>query len=193
MLAIGVVYHDHREAQGSGRGHYAQAVYTGRRLLTAADNTGNEVCKLLVHEVDKVAAVINDDVGAYLQHLAQAVLILLLGAAVLGKDVHAAGSKRRGNIILRGKRIRARDVHFRSAELHNAAEIRGLRLKMDRQRDLESLKGLFIRKAAADTAQNGHVALDPVYFHLARRRKAYIFNNAHKLTPFFTKQFILTL
>ncbi len=70
VLAVGIVYHDHREAQRTGSGHDAQAVNAGRCLLAAADNAGDEVCKLLVHEVDEVAAVVNDNIGADLEHLA---------------------------------------------------------------------------------------------------------------------------
>ena len=105
MLAVGVVYHDHREAQRTGSGHDAQAVNAGRCLLAAADNAGDEVRKLLVHKMDEVAAVVNDDIGADLEHLAQAIFILLLGAAVFRENVHAAGSQRRSDVILSGKRV----------------------------------------------------------------------------------------
>ena len=48
----------------------------------------------------KVAAVIDDDIGADLEHFLKALLILLHRAAVLGEYIHAAAYQRCGNIVL---------------------------------------------------------------------------------------------
>ena len=66
-------------------------------------------------EVDKIAAVVDDDIGANREHGAQMLSIFLHRAAVDGVDVHAARRERRGDVILRGQRVGARDMHLRSA------------------------------------------------------------------------------
>ncbi len=184
MLAVGVVDHDHREAQLARLCHGAQTVNARRGLFAAAYDLRDEVGILRVHEMDKVAAVVDDDVRRDLQHAGEVFVIFPHRAAVGGVDLHPAGGERRGDVVLRGEGVRARDVHLRPAHFQHAAEVRRLCLKVHRQRDLQPRKGLRLLKSRAYAAQNGHVALDPFYFHLAGWGEGYILYNAHSQVPF---------
>ena len=184
VLAVGLVDHDHREAQLMVLRHDLEPVYAGGRLLAAADDAGDEPGVLRVHEVDKVAAVVDYDIRPGLEHAAEAVLIFLHRAAVACKDLHAAVSERRGDVILRRERVRAGDVHLRAAHFEHAAEIRRLCLKVYRQRYLEPGERLRLLKVLTDTAQHRHVALHPVYFHFARGGEGDVFYLAHSDAPY---------
>ena len=179
VLAVGLVDHHHGEAQLPGLVHGPQAVDAGGGLLTAADHPGDQVAVFGVHQVDEVAAVVDDDVGAMLEHAAETGLVFLHGAAVMGIDLDPARSHRRGNIILGGQRVAARDVHLGPALFQHAAEIGRFGLHMHRQRDLQPRKGLFLRKSFLDPAQGRHVPFYPVDFHLAGRGEGYILDQAH--------------
>ena len=159
MLAVGFVDHDHREAQLARAIHCLQAVDTGRCLLAAADDLRDEVGILRVHEVDQVAAVINNNIGRGFKHRAQAAFV-----------------------FLHGERIRAGNIHLCSTHFHDAAEVSGFRLEMHRQSDSQPRERLCAAEILADAAQNGHVSLHPFDFHLTRRRKSYIFYSAHCVT-----------
>ena len=182
MLAVGIVDHDHREAQRPGTIHDAQAVDAGRRLLTAADDLRDEVRELRVHQMHQITAVINDDVRGDGEYAAQMRLILLVRAAVDSVHIHPLGRQCRSNIVLRRQRIRAGDVHLSTAHFEHTAEIRGLSLQMHGQRDLETGKRLLACKIAADVAQNRHMCFYPADLPLSGFRKVQIFDRAHKAT-----------
>ena len=103
MLAVGVVDHDHREAQLARLCHGAQTVNARRGLFAAAYDLRDEVGILRVHEMDKVAAVVDDDVRRDLQHAGEVFVIFPHRAAVGGVDLHPAGGERRGDVVLRGE------------------------------------------------------------------------------------------
>ena len=182
VLAVGFVDHDHREAQLARAIHCLQAVDTGRCLLAAADDLRDEVGILRVHEVDQVAAVINNNIGRGFKHRAQAAFVFLHIAAVARKHLHPARGESGGDIVLRGERIRAGNIHLCSTHFHDAAEVSGFRLEMHRQSDSQPRERLCAAEILADAAQNGHVSLHPFDFHLTRRRKSYIFYSAHCVT-----------
>ena len=83
-----------------------------------------------MHEVDKVAAVINNDIGRGLKHRAQAAFVFLHITAVAREHLHPARGESGGDVVLRGERIRAGNIHLRAAHFHDAAEVSGFRLKM---------------------------------------------------------------
>ena len=105
MLAVGVVDHDHREAQRPGAVHDAQTVDTGRRLLAAANDLRDEVRELRVHQMHQITAVINDDVRCDGKYAAQMRLIFLVRAAVDSVHIHSLCRQRRSDIVLRRQRI----------------------------------------------------------------------------------------
>lgn len=134
VLTVGIVDKHHREAQLSGTVHRQQAEDAGRRLLAAADDLWDKLRIFCVHPVNKIAAVVDDDVGRGLKHSIDRTPVLLGGRAVDGAYMHPARSERGGNVVLRGERVAARDVHFRAAHFHDAAEPRGFCLQMHRKR-----------------------------------------------------------
>ena len=136
VLAVGVIDHDHRKAQRPGAVHDPQAVDTRRRLFAAADDLRNEIRELRVHQVHKIAAVIDDDIRSDGEHAAQMRLIFLVRAAVDSVHVHALRRQRRGNIVLCGQRVGTGDVHLRAAHLEHAAQVGRLGLQMHGERDL---------------------------------------------------------
>ena len=183
MLAVGVVDRHHGKFKLAGLRHYLQAVYSRGRLLAAADDIGDEVCVFCMHEMHKVAAVVDDDIRADPEDFFKAFLILLHGAAVFGKNVHAAGCQRRGDVVLSGQGVGAGHIHLGAAHLHDAAQICSFCLEVNGKRDLHAFKWSRSPEVLAYPAQHGHIALYPVYFHLARGCELYIFNSTHVNYP----------
>ena len=191
VLAVGLVDHHHREAQLPGLVHGPQAVDAGGGLLAAADHAGDQAAVFGVHEVDEIAPVVDDDVGAVLEDAAEAVLIFLHGAAVVGKNLDPARRHGGGHVILGRERVAACDIHLRPALFEHAAEVGGLGLHVHSQRHLESGKGLLLDKLFLDQTQGGHVALHPVDLHFAGRGEGNVFDLAHSILRcrFFDKIF----
>ena len=127
----------------------------------------------------EIAAVVDDDVRAGGDHGTQMGHVFIHRAAVDRVDVHAARDERRRDVVLRGERVRARDMHLRAAHLEHAAEICCFGLQMHRQRDLQAVEGALLGKLFADIAQDGHVRLHPADLALAGRGKGDIFDRAH--------------
>ena len=196
VLAVGVIDHDHRETQRSGTVHDPQAVDAGRRLLTAADDLRNKIRELRVHQVHKIAAVVNDDVRPDGEHAAQVRLVFFVRAAVDRVHVHALRRQRCGNVVLRRQRVGPGDVHLRAAHLEHTAQVGRLGLQMHGERDLQAGKRLFARKIAADIAQNRHMCFHPADLPLTGWRQVQVLDRAHKVTSRCKnrfRRFILTL
>ena len=77
--------------------------------------------------VDEISAVIDDDVGAVFQHMADMGEILLLGGTIPGMHLHTVCYKGRSHIILCGERIGACDIHLGTACLQHFAKEGSLR------------------------------------------------------------------
>ena len=128
----------------------------------------------------KIAAVIDDNVRPNGEHIAQMRLVFFVRAAIDRVHIHALRRQRSGNIILRGQRIGAGDVHLRAAHFEHAAQIGRLGFQVHGQRDLQAGKRLFPRKIAADIAQNRHMCFHPADLPLTGRCQVQIFDRAHK-------------
>ena len=76
-------------------------------------------------------------------------------------------NQRRSNVVLSGQRVASGDVHFGSAGCKHLAEVRGLSLKMYRERYAQPCKGLFLLEFLFDSVKQRHVALYPRYFACA--------------------------
>ena len=161
MLAVCIIDEHHREFQRAGSRHCSEAQDAGRGLLAAADDIRQELGVFLMNERDQIAAVVDDEMRFCFDHTAGVLLIFLCGDAVPGKDIEPVVRQCSRHIILCGKRIRAGDIHFRAACREHTAEIRGLCLQMNRQRNALAGEGLCFCKLRFDAAQKGHIALDP--------------------------------
>ena len=194
VLAVRVVDEHHRKTQFPGAVHRQQAQYTGRRLLAAADDLRDKLRILRVHPVDEIAAVVDNDVGRRFEHGVDRTLVLLRGRAVDGADVHPARGEGRGNVVLRGERVAARDVHFRAAHFHDAAEPRGFRFQMHRERHAQPGERLRLAEVLRDGCEHRHMSRHPADLLFALRRESDIGNMVfvHGCTPFMYYAFILS-
>ena len=183
VLAVGLVDHDHGEAERPGAVHDAQAVDAGGGLLAAADDPGDQIPVLRMHQVNQVAAVVNDDVRPDLKDAAEALLVFLHRTAVARENLDPARGDGGGHVVLRRKRIGAGDVHLAPAHFEHAAEVGGLGLHMHRQRDLQPREGLLAQEVFPDPAQNGHVPFDPFDLLLAGRGEGNVSDPAHAEPP----------
>ena len=179
VLAVGVVDQNHREAQRPLRRHRLQADDAGRRLFASAEDVLQLFGQLLVQHAHQIASVVDDDVAVVREHGADVGFVLGLGAAVSGEHLQPALHERGGHVVLRGEGVGAGDVHFRAAGGQHAAEVGRFRLQMHRQRDAQAGERLLRGEFALQRAQQRAVALDPVYFQLARRREGDVFDVAH--------------
>ena len=140
--------------------------------------------EISMQKMDQVAAVIDDEVRAGGQGILQQSGVFLLVYAVLCVDFHAAFRKRGSHVILRGEGVAAGDVHLRAAQGHDPAEIGGLRLHMDGQRDLQTGEGAGLFKLRRDGAEQGHMGLHPGDLPLAGGGQGNITDGAHASTAF---------
>ena len=185
MLAVGVVDLDHREGELAVLGQLAYAVYAAGGLLAAAYDIPAQLGEVGAHGLQQVAAVVDYDVGTVGEDVLDVAEVLLLARAVDGVDFHPAGGERRGDVVLRGERVGAGDVHLGASGGQHAAEICGLGLQVHGEGDLHAGKGLFPGKVRLDAAQHGHVAAHPGYLGLARRGEGYVAYFVHRLVPLY--------
>ena len=90
----------------------------------------------------------------------------LLGEdAVVRKDLQPAFGERRRDVVLRGKRVAAGNVHFGSSGREHLAKVCCLGLQMHRQSHPEPLKRLFFRKFILQGPEQRHVLFYPLYLH----------------------------
>ena len=194
VLAVRVVDEHHRKAQLPGAIHRQQAQYTSRRLLAAADDLRDKLRILRMHPVHEIAAVVDNNVGGRFEHGVDRTLVLLRGRSVDGADVHPARGERRGNVILRGERVAAGDVHFRAAHFHDAAEPRGFRFQMHRERHAQPGERLRFAQVLRDGGEHRHMSRRPADLLFTLRRESDIGNMVfvHGCTPFMYYAFILS-
>ena len=175
MLAIGIVHENHRKFEHPFARHGVQADNARCRFLAPADNAGQKPAVFGMEQVDKVAAVVDNYVRAALAYHAGGMLcVFFIRAAVCGKDVHSAVGKRRGDIILRGKRVAPRDIHFRAQPCKHAAEKRGFCFQMHRKCYSHAGKWLLRAVILQNTAKQRHIAHYPADLCFAAFPKRYI-------------------
>ena len=101
VLAVGIVYKNHREFEFLCLVHCYKTDNARCGLLTAADNIGNFVLVFGVDKVNKVAAVIDDDVRACLDNARGVTVVLFIGSIVPSENVKSVVNERSRNIVLR--------------------------------------------------------------------------------------------
>ena len=160
-----------------------EADYARGGLLAAADDAREEVRKLGAHELHELAAVVYYDVGADGEDGLELLFIFLGASAVGGVHLDASGGQGRGDVVLRGEGVRARDIHLRAACGKHAAEVGRLGLQVDGEGDLHAREGLFGRKIRLDAAQNCHVPAHPGDLQLPGRGQANVSDIIHVEGP----------
>ena len=102
MLAIGIVYVDHREIELSRRSARKQAVYSRGGLLGTADQVLAEVAPLSAKQIRKISAVVDYKVRLVLKRHEKMAAVSLFINSVTGENLDSVGhGKRRRNVVLR--------------------------------------------------------------------------------------------
>ena len=124
-------------------------------------------------ERDKIPAVIDYHVRAELERSDEVVPVLGVACAVNAEHFNAVYRIGSGSyVVLRRERIAPGKPDLGSACGKSFREARGLCLKVDRHRDLYSLKRALLLKLAADPSEHGHIGFDPLDLISARRGKS---------------------
>ena len=166
MLAGGVVHKHHRESQPPFTVHRLQTEDSGRGLLAPADDIRDQLRIVLVDHSHKISPIIDDDVRAALDDTPDAVLIFLGSRPVNSKDVQSLVHKGGSHIILRRKRIAARDIHLRPALGQHLAKMRRLGLQMHGKGHFQPLERLSLLKLLLQTFKQRHMMPYPFYLQL---------------------------
>ena len=131
MLAFCVVDKHHRESEDALPVHCLKPEDAGRGLFAAAYYAGNEVRIVFVDHVDKVAAVVYDDVGTRLNDTPDAAFVFSGCGAVDRKHIEALMDKGCRNVVLRAQGVASGDEHLCPSARKDFAEACGLGFKMD--------------------------------------------------------------
>ena len=164
MLAVSVVYKHHGEFELLCPVHGDKADNACGGLLAAADNVGDKLIVFGVDKVNKVAAVVDDDVGAYFNYPCDVAVIFLFGGIVPCKYLETVMYQSRSHIVLSGERVGACNIHIRTACCQHLAKVCCLCLQMNGEGYFKTCKGLGLGKFLFNTSQQGHILLYPLNF-----------------------------
>ena len=167
MLAVCVVYQHHGELQLARCVHGLQAQDTGGGFLAAANNIGDKLREFVMQGGYQVSPVVNDNVGAHLQHTADVFEILFFVAAVDGEDIKAFVHQGGRYVVLGAQRVGTRDEHFRSAGGQHLTQVSRLGLQMHAQGHFQAFEGLRFFEVFLDAVQKRHVRAYPAQFELS--------------------------
>ena len=163
MLRLGLVDRHDREAQRAVGGHRLEPDDAGRRLLGAGEDLPDLVRALAVKERHEVAAVVHRDLRPRIGDLVQ---VLVVGVAVLAaageRRDPVLGDERGRDVVLRGQRVRGREVDLRATRGKGPHEVRGLRRDVEARPDPQALERAISLEALADEAQDRHLPLRPL-------------------------------
>ena len=174
MLAVSIVDKHHRETQSLGVIELHQAEDTGGGFLAASDHIGNEVCIFSVHEVYKIAAVIDDDMRSHLQHSADMGFVFLRSGIIPCEYIETCMNEGRSYVILGRERVASCYIHLGSACCENLAEVGCLGFKMDGKCDLLSLEREGLTEFFFQSVEERHVMPYPFNLKSAFLPKVYV-------------------
>ena len=132
MLAVSIIDKHHRELKFLRIVQLDKSENTGCSLLAASDHSWNQIPVLSVHEIDKISAVIDDDVRTHLEDSSDMCLILLRSSIIPCEDIETGLNESRCHIVLSRERVASCNVHFCTTGCKNLAKICGLGLKVNR-------------------------------------------------------------
>ena len=167
MLAVCVIDQHHGELQLAGGVHGPQAQDAGSGFLAAANYVLKQLGVFVMQGGYQVSPVVNDDVGANLQHFPDIIEILFLVTAVYGKHVQSFVNQGGGYVVLGAQRVGAGDVHLGATGGQHLAEVGRLGLQMHAQGHLEALERLRFLKILLNAVQERHMGAHPAKFELA--------------------------
>ena len=100
MLAVSIVHKHHRELESLCLIELDEAENTCSCLLAASYHLRNKVCIFGVHEIDKITAIVDDDVRAHFKHSSDVCLIFLGSRIVPCEHIKTCLDKGSSHIIL---------------------------------------------------------------------------------------------
>ena len=155
-----------------------------RRLFRAAEDLGQLLAARRMQRVDKIAAIVNEELRMRVERLVDEIEIFLVRAVMPCEDLDAVFDERRRDIVLRRKRIAARDGNLRACMRKDLGHIGRLRLKMQRDRHADALERFRLRELLVHRVHDRHEVLDPFDLVMARRSKLNITNHGfHQKIP----------
>ena len=156
-LRLRLVDRDDREAERAVGGHRAQPDHPRRRLLGAAGDAAEQVAPLAVQQRRQVRAVVDGQLRPDRRRvLERQIEVAEEGLVVLALDRerrHAVlGHQCRGDVVLRGERVRGGQPRLRSAVAQREHEVRRLRGDVGAGADAYALERALGGEAVADSA-----------------------------------------
>ena len=180
VLAVCIVDVEHGEFQLPVPFHGFQPDDPGGGFFPAAPDILFDFGIFVVHHVQNIPAVVNNDVRFGLDDQFDTFIVQFCIRTMEGIDIQSAVSQCSRDIILCGKRIGAGDVHFSSACRQDTAQIGGFGLKMDGQGDPDSLERLIGFKLFLNAAEQRHIAAYPFNLVVSGRSETDVTNVTHK-------------
>ena len=182
VLCLRVVYRHHRAGKDALPLAGLQAVNAGRRLLAASDQLIGIFAAASAKQVDQIPAVVDDQVRMAGECLREEVLILFRSHSVDTEGLDSHLRDRCRDVILRGERIAAGQIDFRTAFGEHETEVRGLGFQVDGYCDAEAFERLLRFELLFNFGQGRHEGADPFDFLPARGGQGRVFNSAHVLS-----------
>ena len=189
MFAICIVYVNHSVVKKTLSLSCEETVDTRSCFLASADEILAVFAALTVEKVDKVAAVVDNEVGAEGKSVFEVVYIFFLARAVVSVYFKTVSCKRCGNVVLSGEGVTAGNANSCTACSETVSETCSLSLEVNGHGNLKTCEGLGLYKFLFDRCNDGHVGFNPLDFVLTGRRKVNVFDACHN---FISPNFIFT-
>ena len=181
MLCLRVIDRHHRAGKNALPLTGFQTVNACRRLFTAADQLISVFPAASAEQVNKITAVVDDQMRVARERLRKEILILGRRHAIDSEGLNAHLRDRRRNVILRGERIAAGQIDFRPAFCKHKPEVRGLGFQMDGYCYAKTFERLLRFELLLNFSEGRHKGADPFDFLPARGGEGSVFNSAHDL------------
>ena len=115
-----------------------------------------------VEQRDEVAAVVHRDLGARVGDLVQVAVVRVAVLAATGERRDPVfGDERGRDVVLRGQRVRGREVDLGAAGGQRPHQVRGLRRDVEAGADPQPVERPLALEPLADQAEDRHLALRP--------------------------------
>ncbi len=162
VLRIRLVHGDDREAERPVALERAQADDAGGRLLRAGDHVDELLAPVRMQDADHVGAVVHRDLRLVVD---RGLDVLVVGVVVLALDGEDGDvvlvDERRGDVVLRGQRVRRAEHDVRAAGLQRARQVGGLGGDVQAGRDAVARQRLLGLEALPDRGEHRHLPVGP--------------------------------
>ena len=164
VLGLGVVHRHHGAGQDARLLPGPQAVDAGGGLLTAADEPVPVLGALAPQQLNQVASVVHNQVGAALQGLCQQIFIALHIHSVDPEGLYPQPGHGGGHVVLGGQGVAAGEVDVCAPLPQHQPQIGRLGLQVDGDGDGQPGEGLLPAEPLLNAAESGHEVPHPLDF-----------------------------